>query len=265
MILSRARSWLVRYPLAPATVLALLVWEAASFLLVSSGDRLARSKLPPPHEVLLRLVDDRHLLLEALWETGRGALIGLAFGTIIGAAIALWLSTARWLEDAIYPYVIAAQMIPTVALAPILLAILRNPTATRVIVATYITFFSVTVTTLRGLKSADPESRELLTSLNVSRPQMYRKLLIPSSMPFFFAGFKIAAPLSVVGQIIVELTGATSGLGYTILVSQYYGPSFAPLFWATMLVTLGTGFVFFKGAVLLERRLTPWQHEFHRQ
>ena len=242
-----------------------LVWEGAGLLLIATHVGLARSKLPPFHEVAGRIIDEAPLLSTSVWVTARGALIGLACGTALGVLVALFIAQARWLEDAVYPYIIGGQMIPTIALAPVLLIALRNATATRILVATYITFFAVSVATLKGLKSTSPDAVELMRSYNASRFEMYRKLRFPSALPYFFAGLKIAAPLSVVGEIVVELTGANSGIGYTILVSTYYGPAFATLFWAALVLTLLLGALFYLGSVRLERLVSPWQHEFRAE
>ena len=153
-------------------------------------------------------------------------------------------------------------MVPTIALAPILLAILRDFTITRIVVASYITFFPMSLNVLKGLKSVPSDEAELMASYNSSGRQTLMKLRIPSAAPFFFTGFKIAAPLAVVAEIVVELSGATDGLGYLILITQYYGPQFASLFWAAVVLTLLLGVTFYRGAALLERLVTPWQTEF---
>jgi NitT/TauT family transport system permease protein len=240
----------------------LLAWELASALLAATGVPLAASKLPAPHAIALRIVDEAPLLLDALWVTARGAIVGLLVGLVLGVGVSLVLAQSRVLEAAFYPYVIGGQMLPTIALAPLLLAALQNATATRVIVAAYITFFAITIGTLRGLKSVAPESLELMRSYNAGRRHLYTKLKLPASLPFLFAGLKVAAPLAVVGEIVVELTGSTSGLGYLILSTQYYGPRYVTLFWASMVITLALGFAFYRAVALIERLLSPWQHEF---
>lgn len=247
---------------AGVVVAGVALWELAAALLQASGSRLASSKLPYPHAIAARAVDEAPLLANAVWVTARGALVGLVIGTVLGLGISLLLAQSRVLESAVYPYVVGGQMVPTIALAPIILTALRDPTATRIIVATYITFFAITIGVLKGLKSVAPEALELMRSYNAGRLALYTKLRIPGSLPLAFAGLKVAAPLAVVGEIVVELTGATSGLGYLILTSQYYGPAFATLFWASMLVTLALGFAFYQAVALLERVASPWQHEF---
>jgi NitT/TauT family transport system permease protein len=240
----------------------LAAWEAGAALLAASDVPLAASKLPYPHAVAQRIVAEAPLLLQALGVTAGGALVGLLVGIVLGVVIAVALAQSRALESAIYPYVVGGQMLPTIALAPILLAALQNATLTRILVATYITFFAITIGALKGLKSVPPESLELMRSYNAGRGQLYAKLKLPASLPFLFAGMKVAAPLAVVGEIVVELTGSTSGLGYLILSSQYYGPPYATLFWASMLITLALGFAFYQVVAVVERIVSPWQHEF---
>jgi NitT/TauT family transport system permease protein len=240
----------------------LAAWEAAAAALHASGTELATSKLPYPHAVAGRIVREAPLLADALWVTAKGALIGLLVGAVLGVAISLLLSQSRALEAALYPYVVGGQMLPTIALAPLLLAALQNATLTRILVATYITFFAITIGTLKGLKSVPKESAELLRTYNVNRWQLHAKLKLPAALPFLFAGMKVAAPLAVVGEIVVELTGSTSGLGYLILSTQYYGPQYATLFWASMLITLALGYAFYRAVAVVERFASPWQHEF---
>ena len=251
--LVRRAAWLVAL---------LVVWEIAAVLLLGSGDRLAGSKIPLPQAVAGAFINQGHTLLEAAWATTRGAALGLLLGTVVGFSLGLVMTQARWVENAIYPYVVAAQMIPTIALAPIILGAIRDADATRVIVAAYITVFSVSLGTIKGLKSTPPDALALMRTYNASRWTQYRRLRIPASLPFFFAGLKIAAPLAVVGEIVVELAGSKDGLGTLLLTTQYYGSSYAPLFWAGLITTMLLGLIFARLAARLERTVSPWQPEF---
>jgi NitT/TauT family transport system permease protein len=216
-------------------------------------------KLPYPHEVLRALVFNFSLLLNAALDTAMGALIGLVVGTIVGVAIGFFMAQARWLEDATYPYLVGAQMIPTVALAPIIFGAVHDPVVTKVIVAAYISVFAVSLGTIKGLKSTPPDGLMLMRSMSADRSQVMRKLRIPAAMPFFFAGLRVAAPLAVIGEIVVELAGSKDGLGTLMITTQYYGVANAHLFWATLVVTLLLGYVFALGAALLERTFASWQ------
>jgi NitT/TauT family transport system permease protein len=242
----------------------LVIWQLGATLAALGGDRLAAMKLPFPGDVVEAMVAHAPTLAESAWSTIRGALIGLVVGTIVGFLIGLLMAQARWVEDASYPYIVAAQMIPTVALAPIILGAVRDPEVTKVVVAAYITVFAVSLGTIRGLKSTPGDALELMRTYHASRRQQYTKLRLPAALPHFFAGLKVAAPLAVIGQIVVELAGSKDGLGNLLIETQYYGVSFAHLFWATMLLTLALGLVFAGAAALLERVVSPWQSDFRR-
>jgi NitT/TauT family transport system permease protein len=145
-------------------------------------------------------------------------------------------------------------MIPTVALGPIVLAVLRDLALTRVVVAAYLTLFTISLACIKGLQSARPEAVELMRSYAANRWHVYRYLRIPAAMPTFFAGLRVAAPLAVVGEIVVELSSAQSGLGYLLLATLFFGIGLAYLFWATLITTLLLGLALAGAAAWLERR-----------
>ncbi len=238
------------------------LWQLNAWRVAASETPLASKKFPYLHDVAIAIFQNWPDLWSAVRTTATGALVGLGIGTTIGVVLALIAGRSRIWESAFYPYVVFGQMVPTIALAPILLAILRDFTITRIVVASYITFFPMSLNVLKGLKSVPDDEAELMASYNSSRRQTLTKLRIPAAAPFFFTGFKIAAPLAVVAEIVVELSGATDGVGYLILITQYYGPQFASLFWAAVILTLLLGVLFYRGAALLERLITPWQPEF---
>ena len=256
---SRWRTWSVGFLLV---VVFGAAWQLNAWRVASNDTPLAGKKFPYLHDIAVAIVENWPDLWSAVRTSATGALVGLVVGTVIGVVLALIAGRSRIWESAFYPYVVVGQMVPTIALAPILLAVLRDFGITRIVVASYITFFPMSLNTLKGLKSVPHDEAELMASYNSSRWQTLLKLKIPASAPFFFTGFKIAAPLAVVAEIVVELSGATDGVGYLILITQYYGPQFASLFWAAVILTLALGILFYRGAALLERLITPWQPEF---
>jgi len=247
-------------------IAVLVAWTAGSALLGGTGDRLAQLKLPYPHLVFGAFANNLPLFAEAIWETARGAFIGLLLGVAVGTAIGVVMAQWRVLEDAAYPYLVAAQMIPTIALAPIVLAIMKDPYATKIAVAAYISVFAVSLGTIKGLRSTPPDALELMNTLHARPLEVLVKLRVPAALPYFFAGLRIAAPLAVIGEIVVELAGSKDGLGTLILVTQYYGGvANAHLFWAAMIVTLVLGYVFARSVTTIERIVAPWQPEFRRR
>jgi NitT/TauT family transport system permease protein len=196
----------------------------------------------------------QHLVGAALF-TWQGALIGFALGALIGLVLAAIFVHFRLLERAFVPYVIASQTIPIVALAPLIVVGFGRGLTAVVIIATYLTFFPMTIAATRGLSSPDPRAVELMRSYAASRWAILWKVRLPASVPYLFTALKIAATASIVGAIIGEGPGGVpNGLGRAILnFNQYYitGPE---KLWATILVASLLGATFF-GLVALAERL----------
>ena len=126
------------------------------------------------------------------------------------------------------------------------------------------TFFPVVLNMLRGLRSAEVSSVELMQSYAARPWTIYWKLRLPQSLPNLFAGLKVAAPLAVTGAILVELMGATEGIGVIMLRNLYYGSSHAYMFWLTVIVGAFLGFICYLVINLIERLVTPWQPEYRK-
>jgi NitT/TauT family transport system permease protein len=235
------------------------IWYLIAWRLKASGDVTAAEKLPYPHLILERFKDYPGTLASATWITLGRALIGFAIGSAVGFLIAVVMTQARWVESSLMPYVLAAQMVPLIALVPILRTMLHSDSSTRIFMAAFVTFFSVVVAAVRGLRSAPPEAVELMRSYSAGRVKLLRYLNLPASLPYLFSGLRIAAPLSLVGAIVVDLMGAQNGLGYLMLSAITFGPAQFPILWAAMVITLVLGFVLSQTVLLAERLLTPWQ------
>lgn len=194
----------------------------------------------------------QYLVGSALY-TWREAALGFALGAVLGLVLATLFVHSRLLERAFVPYVVASQTVPIVALAP-MIVFAFGPTITAVvIVATYLTFFPVTIAMIRGLRAFDPRAMELMQSYAASRWEIYWKLRLPASLPYLFTALKIAATASIVGAIIGEGPGGINdGLGRAIITfNQYYitGPE---KLWAAIVVSAGLGIVFFSLVRLAE-------------
>ena len=185
-------------------------------------------------------------LAEAALYTWRSAAIGFVFGTVLGLALATVFVHSKLLERALVPYVIASQTVPIIALAPMIVFAFGANVVSVVIIATYLTFFPVTIAMIRGLRSFDPRAMELMRSYAASRSQIYWKLRLPASLPYLFTALKISATAGIVGAIIGEGPGGISeGLGRLIITfNQYYitGPE---KLWAAIGGTALLGIVFF--------------------
>jgi NitT/TauT family transport system permease protein len=186
-------------------------------------------------------------LVGAAIYTGWEAVLGFAFGAVLGLAIAAVFVHSNLAERAFMPYVVASQTIPILALAPLIAFAFGNGLVGIVIVATYLTFFPVAVAQLRGLTSPDPRALELMRSCAASRWTIFWKLRMPASLPYLFAALKIAATASIVGAIVGEGNpgGSQFGLGRAILnFNEQYGSAPEKL-WAAMLASALLGLAFF--------------------
>jgi NitT/TauT family transport system permease protein len=181
------------------------------------------------------------------------ALVGFAVGAAIGILLASVFVHSLLLERGFVPYVVASQTVPIVALAPLIVTAFGTGEKSVVIIASYLTFFPVTIAVMRGLRSPDPRAIELMRSYAASKWAVYRKVRLPASIPYLFTALKIAAAASIVGTIIGEGPGGgLQGLGRAILTfNQQYitGPE---RLWATILVASSVGVLFFAAVQLAE-------------
>ena len=147
--------------------------------------------------------------------------IGFVIGAAIGFVLALMMNLFRPAEKVVFPYLMIIQMIPILGMAPIILAITKDINKSRIIIAAILTFYPVATNTLAGFKSVEREKHELMYSLAASKFEIYRKLLIPSCIPYLFTGLKISAPMAITASILVDTLQGGSGLGtHAVTVSE---------------------------------------------
>ncbi len=185
------------------------------------------------------------------------ALAGFVIGGALGLTLAVLFVHSRLAERALVPYVVASQTVPILAIAPLVVVALKADWLSVLAVAAYLTFFPVTIAALRGLRAVDPRAIELFRSYAATRRQILRQVRLPTSVPYLFSGFRVAAAASIIGAIIGEQTaGVASGLGSAILnYNQYYATAPERL-WATVVVSAFVGFVFVGAINVAERVLT---------
>ncbi len=198
------------------------------------------------------------ILFDSAVFTAKEAAVGFAIGASIGFALGVILAHSRLLQRGFLPYIVASQTIPILAIAPMVVVGLGSRGVTGWIsvsvIAAYLTFFPVTINTVRGLQSADPRALELMRSCAASRWHVLWKLRVPTSLPYVFSALKIAATACVVGAIVGELPSSIqNGLGGAILnFNQYYitGPE---KLWATNIVAALVGITFFLVVLIAEK------------
>jgi NitT/TauT family transport system permease protein len=223
MVLAPPRRRSIARVLAPLAVCVgvMLVWSLASRLLLDPDRRFL---LPPPEQVLGKgVLDGGNLaeLLGALWSTTSVALVGLAIAMVLGVALAIVMSQARWVELAIYPYAIALQTIPILAVVPLLGFWFGFDFKSRVIVCVLVSLFPLITNTLYGLKSVDAGHHDLFTLYGASRRQRLWRLQLPAALPAMITGFKIASGLAVIGAIVADFFFRQGDPGIGRLIDVY--------------------------------------------
>src|SRR5262249_22427196 len=177
-----------------------------------------------------------------------------ALSAIVGPLLAAGIANVRFLERGVFPYIVLANAVPIVAIAPLLTVWLGYGVAPKVAVAMIITFFPIVTNSARGFASADYRIVRLLESLNASRFTIFRKIQVPTALPYVFAGFKISLSLSLIGAVVGEFYGGgDKGLGYLITATAAQFDT-ALLFVAVAILAV-SGVGFFQIATLFERRV----------
>jgi len=201
-------------------------------------------------------------LLAASWVTFKEALVGFAAGGIIGFSLGLLFVRSSLAERGLMPWVVASQTVPLLAIAPMVVlwaGKARLPLWVAVAaIAAFLSFFPVTINTVRGLRSPLPTATELFRSYASTPGQEFVKLRVPAALPYLFTGLKVAAGASVVGTIVGELpSGLPDGLGRQLLTFSYYYLSGPPKLFAAVLFSALLGIVFVALVALAERLVIP--------
>ncbi len=195
-----------------------------------------RPVLPAPHQVIVEIwnttvmknVTSKRSLVYHAWITLSSTLLGFAFGTLLGIALAVGIVHSQTLDKSLMPWIITSQTIPILAIAPMIIVVLNavgiQGLLPKAFISMYLSFFPVAVGMVKGLRSPDIMQLDLMHTYNASKAQLFWKLRWPSSIPFLFTSLKVAIAASLVGAIVGELpTGAISGLGARLLAGSYYG------------------------------------------
>ncbi len=249
------RRWLL-----PLAVIALLVaaWElAARWDLIADALGIEPFLVPAPSDVADSLWSDRGLLADNAWVTVQEVVLGFTIAAVLGFAFALALHLSDVLRRAFYPLLVASQTVPVIAIAPILVVWLGFGLGPKLAIIALVCFFPITVNTLDGLRSVDPELPRMMRTLDAGRSQILWRVEIPSALPFLLSGAKIAAVVSVIGAVFGEWSGADEGLGHLILIAQ--GQVQTARVFAAVVVLSAIALSLFGILALIERRVAWWR------
>lgn len=221
-----------------------------------SAAHVAPFVVPPPSAVLRELAADPGLYLHDTLVTLAEAAAGLALAVVMALGFAAAALHSRLLDRVLTPLVVVTQTVPVIALAPLLVLWLGYGALPRVVVCALIAFFPLAVTSLQGLRATDSQLLLLLRSLDAPAWFVFWRVRVPGAAPYFAAGLRTGATLSLVGAVVAEWTGADAGLGYLVL-SANARLATAQAFAAILLITL-LGLAAYAGVATLERRVCSW-------
>ena len=195
-----------------------------------------RPVLPPPHQVIIELwnstvnkkITSKRSLIYHSGITLSSTLLGFVIGSLLGIVLAIAIVYSRTCDKTLMPWIITSQTIPILAIAPMIIVVLSavgiQGLLPKAFISTYLSFFPVTISMVKGLRSPEVIELDMMKTWNANSIDTLLRLRLPSSIPFLFTGMKIGIAAALVGAIIGELpTGAVSGLGARMLQGSYYG------------------------------------------
>ncbi|ALJ37924.1 ABC transporter permease [Azospirillum brasilense] len=247
---------MVRIASALLLVLLLAGWEV--YCRVAGVSALV---VPLPSAVLRTLWDGLAggYLLPHIWVTTAEMAMGLAAGCTIGFLAGVLLAEVPMLRRLFYPYILASQVVPKLALGPLFIVWFGFGMTSTVVITALICFFPLLENTMTGLQQVDPNKRELFRMLRATRLQTLLRLKIPSGLPVILAGLRVAVVLALVGAVVGEFIGGRQGLGASIIAAQ--GMMDSTMMFALFIVITVLGMIVYQAAAGLERWLLrrPWK------
>lgn len=249
----------LRAVLAPLALVAaaLGLWElAARWELLADLLRIEPFLVPAPSDIAEALWTDRELLAEDGWVTLQEIVLGFALAVAAGLGFATALHLSDTLRRAFYPVLVASQTVPIIVIAPILVVWFGFGIGPKLAIIALICFFPITVNTLDGLRSVDPDLTKLMRTLDAGRARIFLRAEAPSALPYAFSGAKIAVAVAVIGAVFGEWAGSDSGLGHLMLQASAQLET-ARLFAAVVVLSV-FAIGLFALLSLLERRIAWW-------
>jgi NitT/TauT family transport system permease protein len=238
-----------RYALATIAHVALV---AAWYFFVKLGN-VPRFVMPSPGATLDALLQPNYSWWANIVVTGTEIFAGYFLALVVGVALALLFSWSKALEAFFMPLLVSLNMIPKVALGPLIIVWFKYGVFPNSLMAFSISVFPILLTTARGLREVEPELLDLVNALKGSRWQLFTKIQLPGALPYIFSGMKVAAILAVAGAIVGEFLGSDKGLGYLMLQVQVTLDTPA-MFMAVILITL-LGMLLYGLVLCLEKLL----------
>jgi NitT/TauT family transport system permease protein len=246
--------------LMPVIVLGLSIWGWDRLVV---WNEIPHYILPSPARVLETLIKDWPILFDALLVTLQITFMALAVAVVGGVGLAILFTQSRWAEMSFYPFAVILQVTPVVSVAPLIFIYVENRTIGLLLCAWIVAFFPILANTTLGLNSADSNLRDLMRIYGARRWQTLRFLQLPSALPYFLSGLRIAGGLSLIGAIVAEYVAGTGGIGSGLafrILEAGYRLNIPRMFAALILIAV-SGVVIFAGLSILSHLCLRKWHE----
>ncbi len=254
---NRARQWYRRHSTPVHTVatiiLGVIVWQVAA----AHTSTLIMAPLGDIWDAFLDGIRSGQLPSDA-WESLQGFLIGFAIAIVAGIAIGVLMAVSKVIFDFLDPWLSAMYSTPLIALAPLYIIIFGIGGTTRIAVVVTMALFPIVLNTSAGIRTADPNLVETARSFGANRWQVFGKVLMPSSIPFIITGLRLAVGRGLMGIVVAEFFGSTSGLGYRVFTSSQTFDT--PAVWMGVFVLAAIGVISIRLMYILERKIAPWRN-----
>ncbi|MDF2790422.1 MAG: transporter permease [Neobacillus sp.] len=235
-------------------ILILLLWEMLA-------KQMSELVLPAPSVVVTTLLEGitsgyytPHIL-----RTSLEIVIGLFLGSLLGILTGIWMGEVEFIRKLLFPYVIASQAVPKLALAPLFILWFGFGMTSKIVITALICFFPLMENTVTAIQYTDSQKVELFRVLGANRWQTLFKLKIPAGLPSIMAGFRVAVVLAVVGAVVGEFIGGSEGLGALIIASQ--GMMDTPLMFSVLILITILGTFLYQLVYFIERRLFQYRNQ----
>lgn len=217
--------------------------------------------LPTIDAIGASLAKDPYMYWANFLVTGQEILVGASIGISAGFILAVLMGEMPLVERALMPLMVVVMVTPVVAIAPALVVAFGFGMTPKYIVTALVVFFPMLVNSLAGFKDLDEKALDVMTTLHASRWEIFRDLRLPGSLPFFFAGLRIALPLSVVGAAVAEFAAAGQQAGLGSLLTIAAAQANLPVTWACIVLLCVTGLILVSGLALVRKRILWWSAE----
>ncbi|MEM2095497.1 MAG: ABC transporter permease [Candidatus Caldarchaeum sp.] len=252
-----ARGILRYVPSAIILVMFFFLWEASV-----AAFNIPSFLIPAPSSIFAELLGTRVNWLEHTLFTTYETLAGFALAAVVGIATGYVIVHFRTISNIIYPYILAAQIVPKVAVAPLFFIWFGFGETPKILLSFLIAYFPIVIDTVVGLRAADPDLLDYMKLIDAKPHQVFFHVKWPNALPHIFGSFKVAMTLAIIGAVIGEFVGAQKGLGYMIVLAQQHFTT--SIIFASLILLVVLGSLLYLAIELAEFLVTPWYRKMKR-